>query len=944
MSATLLAPHSTSGNSNHTRALTTGRIQRSSSSHGLNHAGLTHSGPPDREPTHRITLQRPEDGTGLGFTVRGGVEHGLGHYVSAVDPGSEAHLQGLRPGDQIVRVDGMSLKGSTHREVVTLISARWRIILEVKTRGVIPIKNRKGDPVTWRSVDKPQPDPLNLDQIKVLKSGERVETRIVINITGQQGLGCSICKGPANKPGIFVQSTKPGGLAREAGMRPGDQILDCNGISFQRLEFTEAVYQLKSSRHLDLLLRKGAGADLFPSESSGYDSSSSSNAGDPQRILHNHPNPQPQKPHQRRPPEGSTRENFGLHNHGPIGKDAEQVAKLSKSASNLTLTNRPTDVTENRLKLEEKLIEEERKRIEEEQERLRREALKLEAEKKRFEEEKKQAALLALQAGPQAPAAGTAAVMRSKSPAHTNTALKSAIQSELQRRANKSKAPPAPPPPPPGGTLPGLSSSLAKVTSGEITVESVVLKKKKKTPLLDNLKNDKHDALMAEFKRAHLKRFKGSSTEEAEEEEGEEEEEEEGEEEEEDHHLDLDRDESMIQETLLQKKEQFVDDSNASGELLDHNLGGEEFSSGPDISISCGSSSQDHPMSSSSSDHDTDCSCTTPASTELESTTGQSEESSTSVSPSMLAKQHSKVLIKPSKTPPPPPPERTSSMSGQSPTHSGSSPNSVTPVSAKLNKHLATFKPSLYTKKKHSVPGIPTPDYDSTPERSPKSHRRTRYHHHGSSGGLLRLSNSMSSLIVAQSPVAPLTSSNAAPKSKDVTLSNSSSNSSTTLVKHHPAFARRHPEIEVGSLDSFSIDPVTTSHDTPKPPPFYFEPKCHKGSCSGSSIKPSPLVSITSYSDKPPTERFEFLPQQNGGSKTVRFTLGEEARIAAKDYRVSNASTTSVGGNGTSSSEEENGRKSSGAGGRRVKSAAPLPPLGAGGKGLKEDKREEKIV
>ncbi len=92
---------------------------------------------------------------------------------------------------------------------------------------------------------------------------------MVINIVGQQGLGCSVCRGPADKPGVFVQSTKPGGLARGAGLRPGDQVLDCNGVSFQHLEFQEAVSHLKSSRHLDLLLRKGAGADLFPSESSG---------------------------------------------------------------------------------------------------------------------------------------------------------------------------------------------------------------------------------------------------------------------------------------------------------------------------------------------------------------------------------------------------------------------------------------------------------------------------------------------------------------------------------------------------------------------------------------------------------------------------------------------------------------------------------------------------
>jgi hypothetical protein len=35
---------------------------------------------------------------------RGGAEHGLGIYVSDVEVGSEAHLQGLRTGDQILKV------------------------------------------------------------------------------------------------------------------------------------------------------------------------------------------------------------------------------------------------------------------------------------------------------------------------------------------------------------------------------------------------------------------------------------------------------------------------------------------------------------------------------------------------------------------------------------------------------------------------------------------------------------------------------------------------------------------------------------------------------------------------------------------------------------------------------------------------------------------------
>jgi len=56
-----------------------------------------------------------------------------------------------------------------------------------------------------------------------------------------------LLQGPPEKPGIFIQSTKAGRLAREIGLRPGDQILQCNGIDFDGLDFGEAVYHLKVS-------------------------------------------------------------------------------------------------------------------------------------------------------------------------------------------------------------------------------------------------------------------------------------------------------------------------------------------------------------------------------------------------------------------------------------------------------------------------------------------------------------------------------------------------------------------------------------------------------------------------------------------------------------------------------------------------------------------------
>lgn len=46
------------------------------------------------------------------------------------------------------------------------------------------------------------------------------------------------------------------------------------------IDLTQAVSLMKSSRQLNLIVRKGAGSELFPGESSGYNSSASSVTGD----------------------------------------------------------------------------------------------------------------------------------------------------------------------------------------------------------------------------------------------------------------------------------------------------------------------------------------------------------------------------------------------------------------------------------------------------------------------------------------------------------------------------------------------------------------------------------------------------------------------------------------------------------------------------------------
>jgi S1-C subfamily serine protease len=52
----------------------------------------------------------------FGFNIRGGSEYGLGVYVSSVDDGGPAEIQGLQVGDLIVEANDISFHNISHGE------------------------------------------------------------------------------------------------------------------------------------------------------------------------------------------------------------------------------------------------------------------------------------------------------------------------------------------------------------------------------------------------------------------------------------------------------------------------------------------------------------------------------------------------------------------------------------------------------------------------------------------------------------------------------------------------------------------------------------------------------------------------------------------------------------------------------------------------------------
>ncbi|XP_054720378.1 harmonin-like [Uloborus diversus] len=213
-----------------------------------------------------ITLRR-RGSAPLGFSIRGGWEHGTGVFVSEIVPGSIAQKQGLRVGDQIVRINGFSIHRAIHMEVLSLLKTCPGIVLKIKRVGILPVKERDKDPVTWKIVEPP-PSLICSDQVAHSHvNGTSLENSIIvkieINVPGNSSLGCSIAKGPPEMPGIFMCTVKEGGIADQAGLQVGDQILDMNGTSFHDLKLSDAVALMKSSKDIRLTVKKAAGISLF---------------------------------------------------------------------------------------------------------------------------------------------------------------------------------------------------------------------------------------------------------------------------------------------------------------------------------------------------------------------------------------------------------------------------------------------------------------------------------------------------------------------------------------------------------------------------------------------------------------------------------------------------------------------------------------------------------
>jgi serine protease Do len=176
-----------------------------------------------------------------------------GALIGDVDPNGPAAQSGLLPGDVIVEANGKAVEDS--RALRLLVSGmapgsqlNLRVQRKGQTRNVtltlsdLPQKESAVTPSSLR--EKPQP---------VEPDAERIGIAIT-EVTPDLAVHLEL---PANVKGLVIADVEEGSLAEEAGLQPGDLIVEVNDRPVATVGEFQSVMEKRSNPVLLLIKRAG---------------------------------------------------------------------------------------------------------------------------------------------------------------------------------------------------------------------------------------------------------------------------------------------------------------------------------------------------------------------------------------------------------------------------------------------------------------------------------------------------------------------------------------------------------------------------------------------------------------------------------------------------------------------------------------------------------------
>ncbi|XP_015098168.1 multiple PDZ domain protein isoform X2 [Vicugna pacos] len=214
------------------------------------------------------------ENSGLGISLEATVGH---HFIRSVLPeGPVGHSRKLFSGDELLEVNGITLLGESHQDVVTILKELPIEVTMVCCRRTVPATARAGleslDLCDIELTEQPHVDlgeligsseteePV-LAMTDVGQDGEEAQGPLAMweadvqNIElekGSRGLGFSILDyqdpvDPASTV-IVIRSLVPGGVAEKDGrLLPGDRLMFVNDVNLENSSLEEAVQALKGA-------------------------------------------------------------------------------------------------------------------------------------------------------------------------------------------------------------------------------------------------------------------------------------------------------------------------------------------------------------------------------------------------------------------------------------------------------------------------------------------------------------------------------------------------------------------------------------------------------------------------------------------------------------------------------------------------------------------------
>ncbi|CAH1379549.1 unnamed protein product, partial [Tenebrio molitor] len=203
-----------------------------------------------REEKYEIHIERSH--TGLGLSIAGGrgstpfKGDDEGIFISRVTENGPADLAGLRVGDKVLTVNGVSVVNVSHYDAVEVLKESGPILILEISREVT--KFVRDNVVRPAPVPRLEPNSLPPPPEDVVVNKVLVHTTL---IRDSRGLGFSIAGGKGSQPfkadsdAVFVSRITDGGVAhKDAKLCVGDRVVSINGVDLTGASHDQAVGML----------------------------------------------------------------------------------------------------------------------------------------------------------------------------------------------------------------------------------------------------------------------------------------------------------------------------------------------------------------------------------------------------------------------------------------------------------------------------------------------------------------------------------------------------------------------------------------------------------------------------------------------------------------------------------------------------------------------------